>query len=76
MTVNLMRKFEIVFQELLALGEQIGHVTTGLSEETIFSHLKTRTYMNLEEAACTDEETDFCVVCQVLTLLWPYILGK
>ncbi|KAE9456400.1 hypothetical protein C3L33_11707, partial [Rhododendron williamsianum] len=50
--------------ELLALGEQIGHVTTGLSEETILSHLKTRTYMNLEEATCTDEETDFCVVCQ------------
>lgn len=47
------------------MGEQIGHVTTGLSEETILSHLKTRIYMNLEEAACTDEETDFCVVCQV-----------
>ncbi|KAI8557822.1 hypothetical protein RHMOL_Rhmol04G0040300 [Rhododendron molle] len=52
------------YEELLALGEQIGHVTTGLSEETILSHLKTRTYMNLEEATCTDEETDFCVVCQ------------
>lgn len=52
------------YEELLALGEQIGHVTTGLSEETILSHLKIRTYMNLEEAACIDEETDFCVVCQ------------
>ncbi|KAG5551295.1 hypothetical protein RHGRI_009646 [Rhododendron griersonianum] len=63
------------YEELLALGEQIGHVTTGLSEETILSHLKTRTYMNLEEATCTDEETDFCVVCQVLMLLLLYILG-
>ncbi|CAL5390743.1 unnamed protein product [Camellia sinensis] len=58
------------YEELLALGEQIGNVTTGLSEETITSHLKTRTYissticMNPEEAACADQDTDFCVICQ------------
>ncbi|XAR68300.1 hypothetical protein NMG60_11003381 [Bertholletia excelsa] len=57
------------YEELLALGERIGNVGTGLSEETITSHLKTRTYtsstcINLEEAACLDQEIDFCVICQ------------
>uniref|UniRef100_A0A5B7AFC5 RING-type E3 ubiquitin transferase n=1 Tax=Davidia involucrata TaxID=16924 RepID=A0A5B7AFC5_DAVIN len=58
------------YEELLALGEHIGNVGTGLSEETIMSHLKMRTYVpsttciNLEEAACVDQEPDFCVVCQ------------
>ncbi|GMP65926.1 hypothetical protein CsSME_00026506 [Camellia sinensis var. sinensis] len=55
--------------ELLALGERIGNVATGLSEKTISSHLKTRMYissptLNLEEAASLDQETDFCVICQ------------
>ncbi|KAK9269127.1 hypothetical protein L1049_000896 [Liquidambar formosana] len=55
------------YEELLALGERIGNVNTGLSEETIRSHLKTRTYVtciNLEEAACVDRETDSCIICQ------------
>ncbi|KAL6999581.1 RING-type E3 ubiquitin transferase [Sarracenia purpurea var. burkii] len=58
------------YEELLALGEQIGNVTTGLAEETISAHLKTRTYipfatsMNLEAAAFVDQEPDFCVICQ------------
>lgn len=53
------------------MGEQIGNVATGLSEETISRSMKTRTYispttpMNLEEAPCEDQETDFCVICQV-----------
>ena len=66
MTINLTGNCQILFQELLALGERIGNVGTGLSEETISSRLKTRTYMNLEEAACADQEIDFCVICQVL----------
>ncbi|PSR95706.1 E3 ubiquitin-protein like [Actinidia chinensis var. chinensis] len=52
------------YEELLALGERIGNVGTGLSKETISSRLKTRTYMNLEAAACADQEIDFCVICQ------------
>lgn len=54
------------------MGEQIGYVATGLSEETISRSMKTRTYnspttpMNLEDAPCEDQETDFCVICQVL----------
>ncbi|KAL7216746.1 hypothetical protein ACSBR1_028641 [Camellia fascicularis] len=57
------------YEELLALGERIGNVATGLSEKTISGHLKTRMYissttLNLEEAASLDQETDFCVICQ------------
>ncbi|KAA8526794.1 hypothetical protein F0562_008977 [Nyssa sinensis] len=60
------------YEELLALGERIGNVGTGLLEETITSHLKTRTnvsstttFVNLDEAAYVDQETDFCVICQI-----------
>ena len=61
-----------VLQELLALGERIGHVSTGLSEESITNCLKTRTYisstcLNLEEAASMDLENDSCIICQVLS---------
>ncbi|KAJ8556064.1 hypothetical protein K7X08_022822 [Anisodus acutangulus] len=58
------------YEELLALGEQIGTAKTGLSEEVIISHLKTRSFSsveipcNLESAACSDHKTDFCVICQ------------
>ncbi|KAJ6770221.1 hypothetical protein OIU79_020960, partial [Salix purpurea] len=52
---------DMSYEELLALGERIGSVNTGLSEGTIRSQLKTRTYLssptiNLEEAACMDQE--------------------
>ncbi|XP_075481760.1 putative E3 ubiquitin-protein ligase ZFP1 [Primulina tabacum] len=58
------------YEELLALGEQIGSVGTGLPEEFIRKYLKTRTFtcsgscINLEEAASLDEPINFCVVCQ------------
>ncbi|KAH0736025.1 hypothetical protein KY285_011732 [Solanum tuberosum] len=60
------------YEELLALGEQIGNVTTGLSDEIIVNRLKTRSFFppvipcTLETAACLDHEADFCVICQVL----------
>ena len=53
------------------MGERIGNVSTGLSEETISSQLKMKTYMasdtdiNLEEAAPDDQESDSCIICQV-----------
>jgi len=53
------------------LGERIGNVSTGLSEETITNQLKTKSYssiatgINLEEEACDDQETDSCIICQV-----------
>ncbi|XP_019167952.1 PREDICTED: uncharacterized protein LOC109163656 isoform X1 [Ipomoea nil] len=54
------------YEELLALGEQIGCVTTGLSEEVIISLLKTRSFTssNPYSTECLDQETDFCVICQ------------
>ncbi|KAJ1423151.1 Zinc finger, RING-type [Sesbania bispinosa] len=56
--------------DLLALGERIGNVSTGLSEETITTQLKTKSYLtpaaaiNVEEAASDDQETDSCIICQ------------
>ncbi|XP_040986558.1 probable E3 ubiquitin-protein ligase ZFP1 isoform X1 [Juglans microcarpa x Juglans regia] len=58
------------YEDLLALGEQIGNVSTGLSEETVTSQLRTKTYassasvINLEEAASGDQEVDSCIICQ------------
>ncbi|KAH6835484.1 hypothetical protein C2S53_003192 [Perilla frutescens var. hirtella] len=58
------------YEELLALGEQIGSVGTGLSEEFVRNHLKLRTFscsttcINLEEEASLDHQINFCVVCQ------------
>ncbi|KAK7324551.1 hypothetical protein VNO77_28197 [Canavalia gladiata] len=62
---------DMSYEDLLALGERIGNVSTGLSEESITTHLKTKTYLtradtaiNLEETACDDQETDSCIICQ------------
>ncbi|KAL2472698.1 RING/U-box superfamily protein [Forsythia ovata] len=56
--------------ELLALGEQIGSVVTGLSEEAIQRNLKvgtsasSATCSNLEVTTCMEQEIKFCVICQ------------
>lgn len=61
---------DMSYEDLLALGERIGNVSTGLSEETITTQLKTKTYLtpaaaiNVEEAASDDQETDSCIICQ------------
>lgn len=61
-------------QELLALGERIGNVSTGLTEEIIKTQLKTRNYVasatvvNLEEeeeSSSLDQDADYCIICQV-----------
>ncbi|KAL0301213.1 UNVERIFIED_CONTAM: putative E3 ubiquitin-protein ligase ZFP1 [Sesamum radiatum] len=52
------------------IGEQIGNVGTGLSEEFIRNNLKIRTFtsitadLNLEDDACLDQQIHFCVICQ------------
>jgi len=62
------------------LGERIGSVNTGLSEETIETQLKSKVYstkdsgINLEEAASDDQETDSCIICQVRSLTTGFIL--
>ncbi|XP_057457601.1 probable E3 ubiquitin-protein ligase ZFP1 [Lotus japonicus] len=61
---------DMSYEDLLALGERIGNVSTGLSEEAISNQLKTKTYLahatsvNEEEAASNDQETDSCMICQ------------
>ncbi|KAK7405302.1 hypothetical protein VNO78_06510 [Psophocarpus tetragonolobus] len=62
---------DMSYEELLALGERIGKVNTGLSEEMITGQMKTKTYLlhtnaiNLEEeAAAEEQEADSCIICQ------------
>ncbi|CAL0310174.1 unnamed protein product [Lupinus luteus] len=61
---------DMSYEDLLALGERIGKVSTGLSEETISAQLKTKTYLthataiNLEEEVSDDQESDSCMICQ------------
>ncbi|KAL2523542.1 RING/U-box superfamily protein [Abeliophyllum distichum] len=58
------------YEELLALGEQIGSVVTGLSEEAIQRNLKVGTSASsascstLEVTTCMEQEIKFCVICQ------------
>ncbi|KAF2563392.1 hypothetical protein F2Q70_00017502 [Brassica cretica] len=56
-------------RELLALSERIGTVNTGLTEEDVKSHLKTRTcsVINLAEESPsspqTKDKTEPCIIC-------------
>ncbi|GAU44878.1 hypothetical protein TSUD_99780 [Trifolium subterraneum] len=61
----------MTYEELLALGERIGRVNTGASEEIITSQLKTKLYtpnypiVDLNELPPDDdEETNTCIICQ------------
>ncbi|XP_027091467.1 probable E3 ubiquitin-protein ligase RHG1A isoform X2 [Coffea arabica] len=49
------------YEELLALEERIGNVSTGLSEETILKQLKQRKYVSNKTV---EVETEPCCVCQ------------
>ncbi|XP_074319320.1 putative E3 ubiquitin-protein ligase ZFP1 [Silene latifolia] len=60
---------DMSYEELLALSERIGTVSTGLSEDDITGHLKTKRYssigaINLEELPCMDQTNDSCIICQ------------
>ncbi|KAK9688835.1 hypothetical protein RND81_09G014500 [Saponaria officinalis] len=61
---------DMSYEELLALSERIGTVNTGLSEDDITGHLKTKRYratratINLEELPCIDQNNDSCIICQ------------
>lgn len=48
-------------QELLALEDRIGNVSTGLSEETIMKHLKLQKYKSSSQYV----ENEPCCICQV-----------
>ncbi|KAK4799890.1 hypothetical protein SAY86_025255 [Trapa natans] len=47
------------YEELLALGERIGTVNTGLSEDSIFNCLKKTTYCPLDQM----QPKEICVIC-------------
>lgn len=71
---NLILKYQISIQELLALGERIGNVSIGLSEDIIVANLKTRIFLStetpspLENVASDQDQKTVCVICQVLLL--------
>ncbi|XP_020100238.1 probable E3 ubiquitin-protein ligase HIP1 [Ananas comosus] len=50
------------YEELLALEERIGNVSTGLSEEKIMNHLKQRKYFSLTLEPLA--ETEPCCICR------------
>ncbi|GLT47306.1 hypothetical protein SLA2020_210110 [Shorea laevis] len=50
------------YEELLALEEQIGDVSTGLSEETILELMKQQKYMSI--ASQTSQDIEPCCICQ------------
>ncbi|CAA0819596.1 RING/U-box superfamily protein [Striga hermonthica] len=50
------------YEELLALGERIGHVSTGLNEGTIMSRLKQTKYVKRAEE--DQAETEPCSICR------------
>ncbi|CAN4095375.1 unnamed protein product [Withania somnifera] len=52
----------MTYEELLALGERIGDVCTGLSEETISSRLKQRNYKSIKTEE--PEEAEPCCICR------------
>ncbi|KAK9092788.1 hypothetical protein Syun_027699 [Stephania yunnanensis] len=56
---------DMSYEELLALGERIGNVKTGLSEENISRSLKTRVHSSScrEDINCDMRET--CIICQL-----------
>ncbi|KAJ8616416.1 hypothetical protein MRB53_035788 [Persea americana] len=62
---------DMSYEELLALEERIGDVSTGLSEETISSCLKTRRYVPCTVSSPSDQPADMvmpdketCIICQ------------
>ena len=65
-----------ILQELLALEDHIGNVSTGLSEEAAVASLNRSNYfLFVEENA----QKDFCSICQVFCLymtLYPVSIIK
>ncbi|KAH0654695.1 hypothetical protein KY289_032373, partial [Solanum tuberosum] len=60
----------MTYEELLALGERIGNVSIGLSEDIIVANLKTRIFLStetpspLENVASDQDQKTVCVICQ------------
>lgn len=54
------------YEELLALGEQIGSVGSRLSDDFVVQHLKTRVFTSSisQDASSNDQQLTSCVICQ------------
>lgn len=61
--IQIPMKMFAFFQELLALEERIGNVSTGLSEEAVIKLLKQRKFSSWRLKASLDYEP--CCICQV-----------
>ncbi|KAG8641226.1 hypothetical protein MANES_13G122800v8 [Manihot esculenta] len=59
------------YEELLALGERIGNVSTGLSEDVFQAHIKRKMY----EAAVVESplEEEPCCICQVRSVHYYFL---
>lgn len=57
-----------MLQELLALGERIGNVNTGLSDHMVMKHLRRRKYSSATAKESAVDEP--CCICRVETI--PY----
>jgi len=57
----------MLFQELLALGERIGNVSTGLSEEIISGCLQEITHCQSNQFE-DDQEEGKCAICLVILI--------
>ncbi|XP_052117184.1 E3 ubiquitin-protein ligase MBR2-like [Arachis duranensis] len=55
------------YEELLALEERIGDVSTGLSEDVIMKSMKQQIYMSVMAESSTDLEP--CCICQVRVMV-------
>ncbi|KAL5564273.1 hypothetical protein UlMin_027437 [Ulmus minor] len=55
---------DMSYEELLALGERIGNVNTGLTEEMITRRLKTMPYLSSGTEECPEKEAECCIICQ------------
>ncbi|XP_076930022.1 uncharacterized protein LOC143594644 [Bidens hawaiensis] len=55
------------YEELVALGEQIGNAGSVLSKDFILGHLKMKrfTSSNPEDASSSDQNLNFCTICQM-----------
>lgn len=63
------------------MGERIGNINTGLTEEIIVRHLKTRIYLvessaEQKRSPCVNQENNFCIICQVLLTTIFQLKGK
>jgi len=59
-------------QELLGLGDRIGHVGTSLLDKIIARQMRTKTYIlldNLEGSTSQKQKIDLCIICQVSNLV-------